>query len=223
MILRCPGFDREIEWNENSHLHELIIENQKYFRDFVKDFYFHNDDGSGISLTESGKALKFKDDVDVIINPLKLDFGNKKAVTNLLKLLAEASVSENYYLSTNKLKTKIVKYLSDVISTEQFGFEIEADDFSLDQIAKAVNFHVVGDEDDFVDLITDYLEMMRELAKTKIFVFIALRSFISDDELARLRENIMNHQLDVLLIEDQTRTKIDGIARMTIDADLCDF
>lgn len=223
MILRCPGFDRELEWNESMHSHEIIIENQKYFRDFVKDFYFHDESGSGISLTEAGKSLKFKDDVDVIINPLKLDFGNRKAVTNLLKILVEASLSEDYYMSTNKLKTKIVKYLGDVISAEQFGFEVVADDFSLDQIAKAVNFHIVGDEDDFVELITDYLEMMRELAKTKLFVFIALRSFISDDELSRLHRNISDRQVDVLFIEDQTRDKISGLPRMTIDQDLCDF
>lgn len=223
MILRLSDFNSEIEWNENTQLHEIIIENQKYFRNFVKDFYFHDDNGSVVSLTESGASLKFKDDVDVIMDPLKLDFGNKKAVTNLFKLLAEASMSEDYYLSTNKLKTKIVKYLGDVISTEQFGFEIEADDFSLGQIAKAVNFHIVGDEDDFVELITDYFEMMRELTKTKIFVLIAIRSFVTDAELERLRDNVMNHQINVLLIEDQTRAKISGIPRTTIDADLCIF
>lgn len=223
MILKCPGFDRELEWTENVHSQEIIIENQKYFREFVKDFYFHDESGSGISLTENGKSLKFKDDVDVIINPLKLDFGNRKAVTNLLKVLVETSLSENFYLSTNRLKTKIVKYLNDVINSEQFGFEVEADDFSLDQIAKAVNFHVVGDEDDFVELITDYLEMMRELAKTKLFVFIALRSFVDNGELKRLQKNISDRQIDVLLVEDQTRDKIDGLSRMTIDEDLCDF
>lgn len=223
MILKCPGFERELVWDENSHANELIIENPKYFRDLVKDFYFHNDDGSGISLVEGGKVVKFNDGVDVIINPVKLDFGNKKAVINLLKILVKASLSEDFYLETNNLKTKIVKFLGDVVDSEKFRFEVEADDFSLDQIAKAVNFHVVDDEDDFVELLTDYLEMMRELAKTKLFVFIALRSFLSGDELRRLLKNVLDRQIDILLIEDQTREKIDGFSRMTIDADLCDF
>lgn len=223
MILKCPGFERELEWNEKTRVCEIVVENQRYFRDFVKDFYFHDESGSGISLVEDGKGLKFKDDVDIIINPLKLDFGSRKVVTNLLKVLVSASISESFYESTNKLKTKIIKYLSDVISSEQFGFEVEADDFSLDQIAKAVNFHVVGDEDDFVELITNYLEMMRELAKTRMFVFIALRSFIDNAELARLRDNVFARDLNVLLVEDQTRDKIDGVLRMTIDEDLCDF
>lgn len=223
MILKCPGCKIPLTWDENHHLSELIIENPKYFRDIVKDLYLHNDDGSGISLTTDGKALNFRDDVDVIINPLKLDFGSRKVVTNLLKVLVKTSLSENYYLSTNKLKTKIVKYLDEVVSSEDFHFEVEADDFSLDQIAKAINLHIVGDEDNFVELLTDYLEMMRELVKTKLFVFIALRSFISTAELEQLHKNILDRQIDILLIEDQTRDKIDGLSRLTIDSDLCEF
>lgn len=223
MILKCPGFDRELTWNEDFHAHELIIENPKYFRDLVKDFYFHNDDDSGISLTKTGKPLKFNDEVDVIINPIKLDFGNRKASTNLLKILVQASLSEDFYLETNELKTKIVRFLDNLIDSENFRFEVEAGDFNLDQIAKAVNFHVVDDEDDFVELLTNYLEMMRELAKTKLFVFIALRSFLSDEELLRFTKNIADREINILLIEDQTRPKIEPISRMTIDADLCDF
>lgn len=223
MILKYPNLETEIIWNENIHGNELIIEHPTFFRDFVKDFYFHKDDGSGISLTENGKSLKFSDEIDTIINPLKLDFGNRKATTNLLKILAKASLSENYYLETSKLKTKIIKYLGDVINSENFYFEVEADDFSLDQIAKAINFHVVNDEDDFVELLTDYLEMMRELAKTKLFVFIALRSFVSDEELSRLYHNIQNREINILLIEDQTRSNILEIPRITIDSDLCEF
>lgn len=223
MILKCPGFERELVWDDSVHVRELIIENPKYFRDFVKDFYFHNDDGSGVSLTEVGKSLKFSEEVDVIINPLKLDFGNRKAMTNLLKILVRTSLSEDFYFETNELKTKIVRFLNSVIDSENFRFEVGADDFSLDQIAKAINFHVVDDEDDFVELLTDYLEMMRELARTKLFVFIALRSFLSDAELCRFCRNIADREINVLLVEDQTRSKIEAISRMTVDGDLCDF
>ena len=223
MILTHQNFSQEIEWNDARYANEIIIENQKFFREFVGDFYFYDDGDRKISLSDSGKGLKFKDDVEVIINPLKLDFGNRKATVNFLKILVEGSLSEEFYLPTNRLKTKIVKYLSDVISREQFGFEVEADDFSFDQIAKAINFHVVGDEDDFVELITDYVEMMRELAKTKLFVFIALRSFVSDDELKRLIKNVDDREVNILLIEDQTREKVEGLKRLTIDADLCEF
>ena len=144
-------------------------------------------------------------------------------MTNLLKILVKTSLSENYYLETNKLKTKIVQYLNTLIDSEDFYFEVTTEDFSLDQIAKAINFHVVDNEEDFVELLTNYLEMMSELAKTKLFIFIALRSFITNEEINRFCKNISNHQINVLFIEDQTRDKIPEISRMTIDADLCNF
>ena len=222
MILKCPDFSNELEWKENK-ICELIIEHPQTFRNIVKDLYFHADDGTGISLTEKGEAIKFADQVDVIINPVKLDFGNRKVVTNLFKILVETSLSENYYLKTNDLKTKIVRYLDSVIDSRDFRFEVEADDFSLDKIAKAINFHVVEDEDDFIELLTNYLEMMRELAKTKLFVFVALRSFITTEELERLNQNVLNRDINILLLEDQTRDKITDIPRLTIDEDLCEF
>lgn len=223
ITLKCPGFEQELFWDENNHACELIIENQKYFRKIIKEFYFHPNDNYTVSLTSNGKALKFNDDVDLIINPIKLDFGNRKAMTNLLKILVKTSLSENYYLETNKLKTKIVQYLNTLIDSEDFYFEVTTEDFSLDQIAKAINFHVVDNEEDFVELLTNYLEMMSELAKTKLFIFIALRSFITNEEINRFCKNISNHQINVLFIEDQTRDKIPEISRMTIDADLCNF
>lgn len=222
MILRHVDLAHELEWTEARHLCELVIENPKFLREVIKDLTI-SEEKKELSITCGGKALDFDKDIDTVFNPLKLDFNNKRAMTTLLKLLVKTSLSEDFYLATNNLKTKIIKYLGDIVNAGDFEFEVTPDDFSMDSIAKAVSIHIVGDEDDFVELLTDYMSMMAELSSIKMFVFINLRLLLSDADLKRLHHNIDNHQIDVLLLEGAASERLTDIPRLLVDRDLCEI
>lgn len=216
-------FRGTIEWNENQHLGELIVEPPTLFREICRDLNEETSDGIGLNFSSGNKNLSFSSELDAIFNPTKLMFNSRKTTATLLRMLVKTSNSEDFYLPTNKLKTKIIKYLNELVDTENFGFEVVADDFSIDQIAKAVNFHVVGDEDNFIELLTDYLEVMTELGGIKLTVFVNLRSYLTDFELEHFIKNVLNHQFDVLLIENQVRSKYDEFQQITIDKDFCEI
>lgn len=222
MILRHLSLERELEWTDTQHVCELVIENPRFLREIIKDLAISEEEKE-ISISVDGKVLNFDKNLDVIFNPLKLDFNSKRAMTTLLKFLLKTSLSEDFYLATNKLKTKIVKYFSKIVEAGDFEFEVSADDFTMDSIAKAVSIHIVGDEDDFVELLTDYVSMMAELANIKLFIFVNLRSFVSDEDLERFHHNLDNHQIDVLLLESVSRRSLEGIARLVVDIDLCEI
>lgn len=222
MILRHLDLTRELEWTETQHICELIIENPKFLREMIKDFTISEEEKE-VSVTVGGKTLDFDKDIDVVFNPLKLDFNSKRAMTTLLKMLVKTSVSEDFYMETNNLKTKIVKYFSEVIDAGNFEFEVTADDFAIDSVAKAISIHIVGDEDDFVELLTDYVSMMADLSSIKLFVFVNLRCFMSDDDLVRFKHNLDNHQIDVLLLESIARERVEGVTRLVIDGDMCEI
>lgn len=222
MIFRHQRLERELEWKSTRHLNELVIESPSFFRAVLHDLNASNEN-RGSSFSRNGQALNFGQAVDVIYNPTKLDFNNRRAIAALLKLLVKTSLSEDFYLSTNRLKAKIINYLDSVVDAENFEFEVAADDFAIDSLAKAVNIHIMGDEDDFVEMVTDYLSMMTDLGGVKLFIFINLRSMLTDEELNRLRHNLDNHQIDVLLIENQARARIGGVDRILVDADECEI
>ncbi len=221
--LSHTDFRQTIEWNENHHVGEFVIESPTFFRGVARDLNEERDDNVGLCLTREASALKYGTDVDVVFNPMKLEFNNRRAVTTLFKMLVKTSNSEDFYLKTNEFKTRILKYLDEVVEAEGFNFDVVADDFALNNIAKAVNFHVDSDEDDYVEFLTDYMEVMVELAGTKLFVFVNLRSYLSEKELSRLVGNILNHQFDVLLIENQDYGKCEGVQRIIIDKDGCEI
>lgn len=222
MILRHLNLEQSLEWTDTQHVCELVVESPNFFREIIKDLTISEEEKE-ISISIDGKSLNFEKDVDVIFNPLKLDFNNRRAITALLKLLLKTSVSEDFYLATNKLKTKIVKYFSEIVDAGDFEFEVSTDDFTMDNIAKAASIHIVGDEDDFVELLTDYVSMMTELAGIKIFIFVNLRCLMSDDDLGRFHHNLNNHQIDTLLLEGVSREKLPKVPRLLVDSDLCEI
>lgn len=222
MIFRHQSFSKTLEWTEDIHFCELVIESPKLLRQVLRDFSIVDEVGQ-VCISDNDVTLNFDKDCDVIFNPLKLDFNNRRAMATLLKLLVKASLSENFYLETSKFKTHIIKYLGELVDSESFNFEVTTDEFGIDAIAKAVSLHIVGDEDDFVELLTDYMAMMAELASIKIFIFINLRSLLSDEELGRLRHNLSNHQLDILTIENYDLGTLEGVPRIVIDKDLCEI
>ena len=197
MIFRHQALNKQLEWKPSQHLCELVVESPTFLRQLLRDFTVE-DPSRQISVTEKGESLHFEKDIDVILNPVKLD-------------------------STNSLKSKIIKYLDGVVGAEDFEFEVSTNDFMIDSLAKAANLHIVGDEDDFVELITDYMAMMADLTGIKLFIFVNLRSLIAEDELGRLRHNLNNHQIDVLLVENLDRGVIDGVSRIVVDEDACEI
>lgn len=208
-------------WSEEVHLNELIVESPTLYRQIIKNLSANLDDCNYFTL--DGKTLRAKH-IDFISNPFLLNFNDKKVITTLLKLLVKQSTSESFYNETNSFKSYIIKYLDELIYAENFNFEVETDpDFSIDSIAKAVNIHIVGDEDNFIELLTDYLDMMTELSDIKLFVFMNLRAFLEKEDIELLIKNINNHQLDLLLIESQQKSKISNSNQLIIDKDLCEI
>jgi len=219
----CQELEKDLEWKEKICGNELIVESPLLLRKILRSFAENGED-KFVNFIEGGKELSIEKDVDVIYNPLKLDFNNRKAITTLFKILVKRSLSEDFYLETNGFRANILKYLDSIVDAENFIFEVTADDdFNIDSIAKAVNMRIVDDEDDFVELLTDYMTMMSELAGIKMFVFLNLRSLITIDELRRLDDNLKNRQINILLIENKCLEKYKNFGRIIVDGDLCEL
>lgn len=217
-----PRIESELEWSETTRVWELVAENPKFLRLLLKDFSNHSDD-RGINFIANGQPLKFETDVELIVNPFKLDFNNRRAMTTLLKILLKTSNNEETYLETAEVKAKILQYIEHVIDASRLDFEVATSDFLVDALAKAVNIHIIGDEDNFTQLLIDYMLMMRELSGVKIFVFAHLRSMLTPEELAAFINSASGRQLNILLIESHDKSPLKNTPRILIDQDLCEI
>lgn len=212
----------ELNWGEDGAINELVIKSPVFLRQTMQSLLSGCEEG-GACLVDQGKPLNFSKQVDIVVNPLRLDFNNRKAMTALLKMLVKASLSEELYMETNKFKASILKYMDQVIDSENFEFNLTTGEFDFSDIAKAVSLRVVDDEDDYIELLTDYMSMLSELTDVKIFIFLNLRSLINWEEMLRLIENVKNHGLNILLVEATSHKKLPCGDRIVVDADLCEL
>ena len=79
------------------------------------------------------------------------------------------------------------------------------------------------DYDDPLEKILDYMELVREFDREKLFIFVNLRSFFPDDRVALFLESALGHGFQLLLIDGREYDKLELERRVTVDRDLCEF
>ena len=69
----------------------------------------------------------------------------------------------------------------------------------------------------------DYMELSRELERDKLFIFVNLRDYYSDEEVQPFFNSILSHEYHVLLVDGSSHDLLANERRQTIDEDLCEF
>ena len=68
-----------------------------------------------------------------------------------------------------------------------------------------------------------YMDFCEKYMKKKVFVFLSLHSFFSQDELSSLFRDITYTKHNVLIIERYDCPKTEGEIKRIIDKDLCEI
>lgn len=74
-----------------------------------------------------------------------------------------------------------------------------------------------------LERLIDYMELVREFERDKLFVYVNLRSFFSHEEIERFLRTALDHGYRILLIDAQSHEKLQLENRVTVDNDLCEF
>ena len=79
------------------------------------------------------------------------------------------------------------------------------------------------DYEDPLERLIDFMELVREFDRDKLFVLVGLRSFFADDRVELFLKTVLEHGYNVLLLDSIAREKLPCEKRLTIDKDLCEF
>ena len=71
--------------------------------------------------------------------------------------------------------------------------------------------------------ILDYMELVRELEREKLFILVNIRSYFNDETMEKFIETVLLHDHKILMLESQSRKRLTRTQRLTIDSDLCEF
>lgn len=173
---------------ENTNSIMIIIENKKYFYNFIVDLQLSYSEINSIKLfDEKEKELKNTDYIEVIPSIFTMDINNKKNISALLKII-KTSNKELIQNNLIDINNKLEQFSNHLKLETDITFESNID-FSDDELLKALNIYIDCDKQSLLEMIYQYIKATYELRNIKIFVFISLLDYLDDDELKLLIKN----------------------------------
>ncbi len=224
MKFAYPDISEIIHWSRPL-IPTLVIENQSLFRKLLKDMYLSADGTSTpLVLSRDNKPIDFAKYAEILTDFVNFNINQKTLLTKVCAALERNAVSAEHYLGTQELLCAI----ENSVSTWAFDFpcDIVASKISVSNLLKAIGVEVHdayhGEHGD-AERIIDYMELVREFDRDKMFVTVNMRSYFSDAVIESFMHTAILHEYKVLMIDSKSHPLLKTESRWTVDADLCEF
>lgn len=203
----------------------LVIENQRLFSKLLHDIDAALEGrDSCVVLSHQESPILFSKHAEMIVDFLHFTLNQKALLSKVCAALENRAVSPEQYLATQELLADIENRVEEWAFA--FPCHITASRISVSSLLKAVGIEIQDDYDGAdgeAERIVDYMELVREFDRDKLFVTVNMRSFFADNVVERFMETVVAHEYKVLMIESRALPKLKWEDRVTIDVDLCEF
>lgn len=224
MKFAYPEIGGVFQWNQ-PQIPTLTIENQRLFRRLLRDISLAIEGmETPAVLSKDNKLIEFSKYAELITDFIRFDINKKTLLNKVCAALERAAVSAENYLQTQKLLAEIENSIGGWAF--EFPCDIIAAKLSVQSLLKAVGVEINDDyqgERGDVERIIDYMELVREFDRDKLFITVNLRNYFTDDIVEEFMETALAHEYKVLMIESRAYPLLKTEKRLTIDADLCEF
>ncbi len=220
MILCHPEIERVFDFS-GKKIPSLVVERPALFRKLVLDIYEQCDGGEGeFVLSRDDVVQSMLSNVEFIDNCVHYDFSPKALTTRILKSLEREAMNEVFHLKTVELLQKIQEYLNEL--SFSFNTTLEFTRCSLPGLLKCAGVTIRDDYEDPLERLFDYMELVREFEKDRIFILLNLRSYYADADVEAFLGALVDHEYQAFLLDNVDRQKLPYEERTTIDDDLCE-
>lgn len=221
MKLSHPFLNHPIDW-EKGYINTFIVENPKMYRDFLNELNEQVGGLNGRFVLSQDEIIDISKSTEIIYNPLLISIeDNKKILTGILKDFTEIAIND-FYEKTVELYAKINETISDLIFSS--GQDLVFDDINdISQILKLYNIHPDTENLSLAEKILIYMELCEKYLKKRLFVFVNLHGYFSEEERELLFKDISYRCYNVLIIERYDIKSSDREIKRIIDIDLCEI
>lgn len=212
----------EVFDTDNELINSIVIENQSLLTDICMDIYNQTSGLEGKTVvSDNDKPLDMGKHVEILMQFIPFDL-NKKSLLNKIISRAETIANEpDYYESTVAEMAGLENYLWKIV--ENMEGNIFFSKLSIASIIKAVGMEFEEDYKSLGEKIIDYMELVREYDRDKLFIFVNLRSYIEDNEFIEFLDTISRKQFHAIIIESCERTLCSKEKRFIVDCDYCEI
>lgn len=206
---------------DESHVLSVVVENQTLFRSIICDIHEQINGSSGaFVLSENFTPLDIRKNVDLITSFIPFEINQKEIINKLYIVLKNKAVDGENFQRTQELYSYISKYLFalSAASDDDLIFDYPDD---INGILKAFNVRLNDREMTLPEKIMEYMLISEKLKRTKLFVTVNMRSFISDKKIEQLFKSIVLHKINLICIENKEYPRLDTEKVIIIDEDMC--
>ena len=201
---------------------ELIIENKKMFLEMATCLVEQSAGSHGnFTLSIADKPVEFSRHGDVIMQFAPFEINRKSLLTKLYTALEKKALSAENYTKTGELLSGLESYIYRL--AEDFPFELDCKKVTFGSVLRAICPEIDEDDKSNLEKIFDYMELVRELDRDRLFVMINMRTFFSDEDMEIFIQSVCLHDFKVLLLESTSFPRLKNTKRYTVDEDLCEF
>lgn len=202
---------------------EWIIESPELFARYLQELYgqYAKCEGKFV-LSQNIKELDISKYVEIITDPFAVDLNGRKIINKLYTELNELSKTEMMYTKTLQLAQHIQEYLLDLESNTNHILQFNGE-MDVTGLLKTMDVKIEDCTEKFFERLVCYIKNVIGVLSVKVFVFINLRSYLTDNQMEELIQEITYQEVHALFIENQERTCLKGGIRYIIDKDGCEI
>lgn len=222
MRLSHSLFSVPIYFSENT-VNTLIIENQREYRATVFDLYNQTLGLTGdYVLSREYNPISIEKELLLIENPLFVELNSKRTISKIYSELEQVSNSSEQLLRTQEVKRVLYEYALELTAASRYKLDF-GEDIKMTDMFKMMDIAVSYEKQEITTNLINYMELARDMGQATVFVVIGLKSYLTNAELEVLCEEIRLKKINVLLIENTTRSYVLNCEKqIIIDDDLCE-
>lgn len=226
MKLAYPDFGEVFHWEAGAEtLPTLVLENQSLFRRFIKDLSLASDGAdTPVVLSRDDSPIDFSKYAEVLFDFVRFSCNQKPLLNKICTALEHNALSPDRYVQTQTLLADIERTVGDWAF--DFPCDIVATKISVSALLKAIGIEInesYEGEYGEAERIIDYMELVREFDRDKLFITVNMRCFFPDEVTEAFMKTALAHEYRVLMIESKSYPMLSLEKRWTVDEDLCEF
>ena len=220
MLLSHYEFDSPLAFDEGS-IPVLVIENQNRMTKFVGELLNQSNKGEGgFELFENDVTVSISDKVEIIINPFSANVNERDILNKLYAVMKKDALDEELFLDTNTFLSEIEMNVKKIM-VRQIN-PLDSDTPDIIGLFKLLGICFVV-PDSLLEKICDYIDICSEYLKTRLFIFVNLKSFLNESEMIQLYNHSNYHKTHILMIESRQSSILENEVARVIDEALCEI
>ena len=198
----------------------LVIENPDMMCEIVFELKSQIEGYEGrFMLSENQSEMKIDSLATIVIDPFAVDLNQKDLLSKLYAKMKMDALSEDEYLLTNELLAEIMRNIQRLMNRQPVILDSAEADLSTLFRYMGISF---AKSESLLETLQDYVDVCSEYRGIRLFIFVNLKSYLSDQDVFELYRHLIYTKKNVLLIEHTESKYIEGEVVRVIDSDLCE-